>query len=259
MEQTQKFQLDLAKLAKDFLNHHPIGFEFLKLLHQKGVEARFVGGIVRHFLTSKMHPEIIQKSVHSDYDVCVQATPYHLKNILKDLNLNISQENLSYGTFKIEYKNIHFDLACLRKDIDAKGRHCKVLFIDNFEEDSLRRDFTFNAITVNYEGLIFDYHGGLSDLKGLRVNFIGDPKIRIQEDVLRLLRYVRFCAELHIIPQKKILDEAFKHTKLLNKLPLKRVQYEWEKIKETQYDVSLYLKILQDYQMIQKHEAFLLN
>lgn len=254
MEQIQKSLPNLKKLEQTFLEKHTIGFEFLKLLHQKGVEARFVGGIVRRFFLAELHPELSIKSSDADYDVCVKAKPIQLKFILIELGISVLQENTSYGTFKVQYKNYDFDLACLRQDINSKGRHCNVIFIDSFEEDSLRRDFTFNAISIDYSGRIFDYHNGIDDLIKRKVTFIGEYKIRIQEDVLRLWRYVRFCAEFHITPKKEVLAEALNHIKLLNKLPLKHVLYEWKKIKKAKNDIDSYIKILKDYQMIQKYE-----
>ena len=65
-------------------------------------------------------------------------------------------------------------------------------------QDSERRDFTINAIYMDIKGKIYDPQNGLEDLKKKEINFIGDPSLRIEEDYLRIIRYIRFCAQYNI-------------------------------------------------------------
>jgi len=83
----------------------------------------------------------------------------------------------------------------LRKDVSTDGRRATVAFSDDWREDAARRDFTINALYADPASLeLFDYFDGLADLADHRVRFIGDPRDRIREDHLRILRYYRFQA-----------------------------------------------------------------
>ena len=91
--------------------------------------------------------------------------------------------------------NKSFELTTLRKDIKSFGRHADIKIIDNWKEDSKRRDFTINSIYLNKKGKIFDPQQGVNDLKNKIVKFIGDPQTRIEEDYLRIIRFIRFTIQ----------------------------------------------------------------
>ena len=91
--------------------------------------------------------------------------------------------------------NNKFELTTLRKDIKTDGRHAEIETIDDWKEDSKRRDFTINAIYLSKKGKIFDPQQGESDLKNNIVKFIGDPQTRIEEDFLRIIRFLRFTIQ----------------------------------------------------------------
>ena len=88
----------------------------------------------------------------------------------------------------------HFEITTLRRDVETFGRRARVAFDADWAADAARRDFTINAIFLSPDGTIDDPTGGLADLCGGRVRFVGDPATRITEDVLRILRYYRFEA-----------------------------------------------------------------
>ena len=87
------------------------------------------------------------------------------------------------------------ELTTLRKDIKTDGRHAEVEFTDDWEQDSERRDFTINAIYLDINGKIFDPQLGVKDLMNHTIKFIGDPQKRIEEDYLRIIRFIRFSLE----------------------------------------------------------------
>jgi poly(A) polymerase/tRNA nucleotidyltransferase (CCA-adding enzyme) len=87
-----------------------------------------------------------------------------------------------------------FEITTLRRDVETDGRHAVVAFTDDWRTDAARRDFTINAMSMARDGEVFDYFGGLADLRAGIVRFVGDPAIRIAEDHLRILRYFRFFA-----------------------------------------------------------------
>ena len=93
---------------------------------------------------------------------------------------------------KLITKNFKLEITTLRKDVETDGRHAVVEYIDDWQLDSERRDFTINAIYMNSDGKIFDPQMGTVDLKNNNVKFIGDPQKRIEEDYLRIIRFIRF-------------------------------------------------------------------
>ena len=104
-----------------------------------------------------------------------------------------------------------FEITSLRKDIFTDGRHAKVQFSDNWQEDASRRDFTINCIYSDINGNLFDPFNGSNDLKNGKLNFIGNPEKRIKEDYLRILRYIRFFLNYskrdHDLNVKKIIKQ----------------------------------------------------
>jgi poly(A) polymerase len=90
----------------------------------------------------------------------------------------------------------HFEITTLRRDVEPLGRRAVVAFTDDWRIDAERRDFTMNALFLDPDGTLHDYVGGLADVEARRVRFVGDPATRIREDVLRLLRFYRFHAQL---------------------------------------------------------------
>jgi poly(A) polymerase len=86
-------------------------------------------------------------------------------------------------------------VTTLRRDVETDGRHAKVEFTDDWQADAARRDLTMNALSADATGKVHDYFGGIEDLAAGRVRFVGDPRQRIVEDYLRLLRFFRFHAD----------------------------------------------------------------
>ncbi len=87
-----------------------------------------------------------------------------------------------------------FEVTTLRRDVESDGRHAVVAFTDDWRADAARRDFTINAMSLTRSGDVFDYFGGIGDLRAGILRFVGDPSTRIAEDYLRILRYFRFLA-----------------------------------------------------------------
>jgi poly(A) polymerase len=86
------------------------------------------------------------------------------------------------------------EITTLRRDLETDGRHAVVAFTGDWREDAARRDFTINAMSMTRDGAVFDYFGGLDDLRSGRLRFVGDPAARVAEDYLRVLRFFRFFA-----------------------------------------------------------------
>jgi poly(A) polymerase len=111
----------------------------------------------------------------------------------------------------------HFEITTLRVDVETHGRHATVAFTDDWVADAQRRDFTVNALFADSAGAIFDPVGGLADLRAGRIRFVGNAEQRIREDVLRLLRFFRFYAQIGTPPPDREAIAAC--TKLADLLP----------------------------------------
>ena len=146
-------------------------------------EVRYVGGCIR---------KIIKKEEVDDIDLATNLIPTEVCNALKKNNINFYETGIDHGTITAIIGDQKFEITTLRKDVSTDGRHAKVEFSLDWKEDSNRRDFSINAIYSDKDGNLFDPHNGKKDLENETVKFIGDPEERIQEDYLRILRYLRF-------------------------------------------------------------------
>jgi len=151
--------------------------------YSKNSEIRYVGGCVR---------KIINKENVDDIDLAVNLKPKDVCDALNKQNIKYYESGIEHGTITALINNIKFEITSLRKDVDTDGRHAKVEFSDNWKEDASRRDFTINSIYADIAGSLFDPFDGKKDLENGKINFIGDIEIRIKEDYLRVLRYIRF-------------------------------------------------------------------
>ena len=158
----------------------------LALLNGDGEQARVVGGAVRNALMGRPH---------TDHDVTTTAFPDVVVARARAAGLRTIPTGIAHGTVTVLAEGRPFEVTTLREDVETDGRHAVIRFGRDFEQDAMRRDFTINALSVDLEGRIHDYTGGLDDLAAERVRFIGNPATRIREDYLRTLRFFRFSAE----------------------------------------------------------------
>jgi poly(A) polymerase len=156
-----------------------------------GAEARFVGGCVRDTLMAAFggRTETVR-----DIDIATDAEPERVMALLKRAHIKAVPTGIAHGTVTAVVDGKPFEITTLRRDVETFGRHARVAFTDDWREDAARRDFTINAMFLSADGHVFDAFGGLDDVITGRVRFVGDARARIEEDVLRLLRYFRFYA-----------------------------------------------------------------
>jgi poly(A) polymerase len=157
----------------------------LDALAKAGATARFVGGCVRDALMGR---------AVGDIDIATDAEPDAITVALERAKIKAVPTGIAHGTVTAVVDHAQFEITTLRRDVETFGRHARVAFTDDWAADAARRDFTMNALFLDGEGAVFDPVGGLADLERGRVRFVGDPAQRIDEDVLRLLRYFRFFA-----------------------------------------------------------------
>ena len=174
----------LSNKIKNLTNNTPVRkiFEAINEYSEES-EIRYVGGCVR---------KIINNEKVDDIDLATNLVPEQVCEVLKKKEINYYESGIDHGTITALIDNYKFEITTLRKDVSTDGRHAKVEFTNNWKDDASRRDFTINAIYSDAEGNLFDPYSGKKDLEEGYINFIGDVNKRIQEDYLRILRYIRF-------------------------------------------------------------------
>ena len=146
-------------------------------------EIRYVGGCIR---------KIINNERVDDIDLATNLEPKQVCDALSKKDIKYYETGAEHGTITAIIDEYLFEITSLRKDIQTDGRHAKVEFSKNWKEDASRRDFTINSIYSDKDGNLFDPYNGKKDLEDGCINFIGNTDIRIKEDYLRILRYLRF-------------------------------------------------------------------
>ena len=165
------------------------------------VVARFVGGCVRKHLTN---------DAIDDIDIATILSTDEIKEKFKNTDFEVIDTGIKHGTVTLISDKLKLELTTLRKDVQTDGRHAQVEYINDWQLDSERRDFTINAIYLDINGKIFDPQAGTIDLKNNNIKFIGDPQKRIEEDYLRIIRFIRFKI-LYNNNVEKTTSQAIRH------------------------------------------------
>jgi len=186
---SSNFIKKIKKLFFPFYKNSELKFVFKKL--QQGFQneskvAMFVGGCVRKYLSNEKIDDI---------DIATSLTTEQIKEKFKDTRFKVIDSGVKHGTVTLVSDKLKLELTTLRKDVKTDGRHAEIEYTDDWQEDSERRDFTINAIYLDINGKIFDPQLGVTDLKNCKIKFIGDPQKRIEEDYLRIIRFIRFSLE----------------------------------------------------------------
>ena len=156
---------------------------------------RWVGGAVRDTL---LGIDV------SDIDLATRFRPEEVMRRLETAGIKAVPTGIAHGTVTAITSGTVVEVTTLRHDVTTDGRRATVAFTDDWQADAARRDFTINALYADpLTGELFDWFGGLEDLRARRVRFIGDPYRRIAEDHLRILRFFRFHARFG-----EAIDEA---------------------------------------------------
>jgi tRNA nucleotidyltransferase (CCA-adding enzyme) len=191
----------------------------IKNLQRHGYDAYAVGGCVRDSILNRK-PE--------DWDITTSAKPEQVKRIFR----RTVDTGIEHGTVTVLIGKDGFEVTTYRVDgLYEDGRHPKeVTFTSRLEEDLKRRDFTINAMAYNDDERLVDAFGGMRDLNYHLIRCVGDPKERFSEDALRILRAVRFSAQL-AFPIEQETAEAIKSlAPNLEKISAERIQAELVKL-----------------------------
>lgn len=149
----------------------------------RGFDIRLVGGTVRDTLLN-LTPK--------DVDLHTDATPDECVEIYNASGVRWEPTGWDHGTVTVIFDHVGYEITSLRQDVATDGRRATVAYTRDWVVDCMRRDFTFNAMSMTFEGHILDPFGGQADLAAGVVTFVGDAETRIREDYLRILRWFRF-------------------------------------------------------------------
>ncbi len=205
----------------NWLQHGGVA-RLLALLDRDGEEARVVGGAVRNQLMGMTVEEI---------DVATTALPEEVMRRVAAAGHKAVPTGIEHGTVTVVIDGAPFEVTTLREDVETFGRKAKVVFGRDWRKDAERRDFTINALSVSPGGEVFDYVGGKADIEARTVRFIGEPRQRIAEDYLRILRFFRFHAWYgHGAPDAAGLHACIVARSGLEQLSRERVRMELRKL-----------------------------
>ncbi len=196
-----------------------ITLEILNKIYEYGYEAYAVGGYVRDMLLN----------INSnDIDLTTNATPMELKNIFPDIK--ITKKN--YGSVSLIYKNVRFEITTYRKEANYyDNRHPdKIEYVNDLKTDLLRRDFTINTICMDKDGKIIDLLNGVNDLENGIIKTVMDSDKSFNDDILRILRAIRFATTLSFTLSSGIKKAIEKNKHLLKNLSYERKKYELDHI-----------------------------
>jgi len=196
-----------------------LGLEIINKINDYGYIAYIIGGYPRDYLLN------IETS---DIDIATSATPMELKNIFPDIKI----VNDKYGSVILNYHNYRFDIMTFRKESDyLDNRHpSKVVYVNDLEEDLLRRDFTINTICIDKDGNIIDLLNAKEDLDNRIIKTIVDSNTSFSRDALRILRAIRFASFLNFNLSDDVSDAIIKNKGLLKKISYERKKQELDKI-----------------------------
>ena len=190
----------------------------LESLQKSGYEAYVVGGCVRDALLGR-EP--------NDWDITTSALPMEVKSVFP----RTIDTGLQHGTVTVMLGGTGYEVTTFRVDgVYEDGRHPKeVTFTPSLREDLKRRDFTINAMAYNNESGLVDLFGGQKDLENGIVRAVGDPVQRFTEDALRIMRAIRFSAQLGYEIDPETLRAASALAPNLRRISSERIREELEK------------------------------
>jgi tRNA nucleotidyltransferase (CCA-adding enzyme) len=190
-------------------------------LQSNGFEAYLVGGCVRD--------SILKRPVH-DWDITTSATPDEMKKVFADTK--IIETGIKHGTLTILSVDGFYECTTYRIDgAYSDGRHPDIVrFTKSLTEDLKRRDFTINAMAYNDKEGLIDLFGGRLDLMDHVIRCVGNPEDRFKEDALRIMRALRFAAQLEFDLEMKTKIAAFQMSDTLTKVSAERINSEFCKI-----------------------------
>ncbi|MGQ2374198.1 CCA tRNA nucleotidyltransferase [Companilactobacillus zhachilii] len=207
--------MQIKQLPADFIEALPV----LKEIERAGYEAYFVGGSVRdHILGLPIH----------DVDIATSAYPEEIKEIFK----RTVDTGIQHGTVTVLMGDDSYEITTFRTESGYQDyrRPDKVTFVRSLSDDLKRRDFTINALAVDQNGKVIDKFDGLKDLDQHIIRAVGKAEERFHEDALRMMRAVRFQAQLNFKIEQATAQAIADNAPLLEKIAVERIREEFVKL-----------------------------
>ena len=211
--------------------------KILGILEQNGYESYVAGGAVRDMLMGR---------IPHDYDIATSARPEQIKKLFS----KTIDTGIKHGTVTVVYNKMGYEITAFRRDGKYNdGRHPeKVEYVTDVRSDVKRRDFTMNAIMFSPKRGIVDLFGGRGDISNKIIRCVGNPENRFREDALRMLRAVRFCAQLGFRIDFRVEKAIKKCAALIKKVSNERILEELNKILLS--DNPDYIRKLHEYNLL---------
>ena len=189
----------------------------LKKIESEGYEAYIVGGFVRD--------RLLKRNTY-DVDICTNALPKDLCILFPD-----NSNSNTYGGFNLKIGKYNIDITTFRKELSYdKRKPVEVVYINNLEEDILRRDFTINTVCMDKSEKIIDLVNGLEDIRCKRIKMIDNIEKRLKDDPLRILRAIRFASILDFELDSNLYNIIKENINLVSTLSQIRIKEELNKI-----------------------------
>jgi len=178
-----------------------------------------------------------------DYDFATDIEYSELKRIFSDYSPK--ETGAHFGILMIKVNGKSYEIAKFRKETGVfNSRYPKeIKFVKTIEEDLARRDFTINSLAYSKKTGIIDLYGGRQDIRRKVIRFVGKPKLRIEEDALRILRAFRFISKLGFNLDKKTAEAIYKKRKFLTKISKERIFDELSKILMGNYAKKAFIEM----------------
>lgn len=191
----------------------------IQTLEKAGYEAFAVGGCVRDSILGR---------TPDDWDITTSANPFDVKKLFR----RTFDTGIQHGTITVLFDKTGYEVTTYRIDgIYEDGRHPKdVTFTSNLQEDLKRRDFTINAMAYNDSAGLIDCYNGMNDIALKIIRCVGNPQERFSEDALRIMRAVRFSAQLGYDIESRTADVIKRQAADLQRISAERIQVELVKL-----------------------------
>lgn len=188
-------------------------------LNNYGFEAYIVGGCTRDILLGK---------TPSDWDITTSATPFEVKNIFK----KTYDTGIEHGTVTTIINNCHYEITTYRIDgeYEDNRRPTEVFYTKELNEDLRRRDFTMNAIAYHPKDGFIDPFNGQEDIKNRLIRGVGNPQQRFCEDALRIMRGIRFSAQIDFDIEEETHKALISTVHLIENISIERIRDEFHKL-----------------------------
>ncbi len=224
----QKVKFDKKLLDQDAL-------KILKKLNRSGHETYLVGGCIR---------DILLGHIPKDFDIATSATPEQIHKLFKRSRIIGRRFKLIHIMFSARK---FIEVATFRAGKVQTSNDGLVLrdnYYGTLEDDVYRRDFTVNGLYYDInKSEVIDYVGGLKDLELLKINMIGSPSERFEEDPVRMIRAVRFQAKLNAKIEPKLFEAIQKNSQLLAKIPPARLYEEVIKLFHNENSIVVFREL----------------